>query len=534
MTKDTSRIILFLILGFQAVALIFLNLTQLPYHLGHDTTVYIFQTIASWQQKKLLLDDWMYQTTFGLDSPVPLAALLYGIFRDVFIAYGLANIILTGAFSFVLMKLMKRFELSLETKLVLLNLALGLHFANYYMVFNSLEYGSVMFIDNGAYIIKTIIALLVLICSIDLMNGKAGKAYLTVTAVLVMVSCISSGFWILVTSVLPIIVWRVGDIAREKSFKPFKTDKTLHYSILLAVLSVVGQFLMVVIFHHPTIDSAMKMITLQDFWNNVGNVFMGYFEVAGALGAKNGQLLSIEGIAMVTLFIVACTALFSLIYVMRDKELLSDRAVQVVMATVIENFILFFICSAKWGALVYEVRYLILIYLISLITMGLLFERKIYKIYSRDALIILASLGILITFASSVIVYMRDNDRARVDRCNAFIAAVDSTDAKIVYSFGEEVFCDSRDMRCFDTDHVYKSVVNTGAGHLIYHFGDSSYLDHPGDYNGPVVFIYHDDDEAQYIPDHILEEGTEILEYNGCHVLYLEHNVDDFYADYII
>ena len=98
MTKRTSRLILYMILGFQAVALIYLNLTQLSTHLSQDTTVYIFQTITSWQQKKLILDDWMYQTTFGLDSPVPLATLFYGICKDVFIAYGLTNIIFTGAF----------------------------------------------------------------------------------------------------------------------------------------------------------------------------------------------------------------------------------------------------------------------------------------------------------------------------------------------------------------------------------------------------------------------------------------------------
>ena len=32
----------------------------------------------------------------------------------------------------------------------------------------------------------------------------------------------------------------------------------------------------------------------------------------------------------------------------------------------------------------------------------------------------------------------------------------------------------------------------------------------------------------------ILEEGTEILEYEGCHVLYLEHNISDFYSEYSI
>lgn len=535
MTKRTSRLILFMILGFQAVALIYLNLTQLSTHLSQDTTVYIFQTITSWQQKKLILDDWMYQTTFGLDSPVPLATLFYGICKDVFIAYGLTNIIFTGAFVFVFYKLLNRFELSLETKLVLLNLSLGLHFADYYMVTSSLEYGSVMFVDNAAYVIKTMISLLVLICSIDLIRGKVNKAYLIVTAALVMVSCISSGFWILVTSVLPIMIWRVGDLAREKTFKPFAKDKTLLYSILLAFLSVIGQFLMVVVFHHPTIDSAMKMVTLLNFWKNAGSVILGYYEVAGALGPVDGYVLSLEGIAMVILFIVASIALFSLIYVMRDKEQRADRATQVIMATVIENFILFFICAAKWGALVYEVRYLIVIYLISLITLGILFEKQIYKIYDKNALIALASLGIVISFASSVVIYLRYDDVERVDRCKAFISAVETTDAKVVYSFGEGVYIDSRVIRCFDTDHVYKTVSDTGGGLILYHFGDTSYLDNPADYDGPVVFIYHDDEEAELIPEHILEEGTEIMTYDdGYHVLYLEHNISDFYSEYSI
>lgn len=534
MTKRTSRLILFIALGFQAVALIYLNLTQLATHMGHDTTVYYFQTIASWQQKKLLLDDWMYQTTFGLDSPVPLAALLYGIIKDVFIAYGLTNIILTGVFSFVFWKLMNRFELSFETKLVLLNLSLGLHFAGYYMVYNSLEYGSVMFIDNAAYVIKTLIALLVLICSIDLMNGNINKAYLIVTAALVMLSGISSGFWILVTSVVPIIVWRIGCDAMEKDFKVFKKDKALIYNMVLAVISVFGQFLMVVCFNHPTIDSAMKMIKIQDFWSNLGNIIMGYFEVAGALGPAERQLLSYDGITMVILFIVASIALFSLIYVMRDKEQRANIGIQVLMATVIENIFLFSVCSAKWGAFIYEVRYLILMYLISLITLGILFEKKIYKIYSKEILILLATLGIIISSVGSIAVYLRYDDKARVERCRAFIDTVNATDAKVVYSFGEEIFCDSRDMRVFDQGHVYKSVVDTGAGYLIYHFGDSSYLDKPGEYTGPVIFIYHDDEEAESIPEHILEEGTEIFTYEDCHVLYLEHNVDDFYAEYII
>ncbi len=534
MSKRSIRLILYVILGFQAVMLIYLNLTQLSVHLGHDTTVYLFQTITSWQQKKLLLDNWMYQTTFGIDSPVPLATLIYGIVKDVFIAYGLANVILTGIFAFLLWKLMVRFELSVETKLVLMNLSLGLHFGGYYMVFNSLDYGSVMFVDNGAYIVKTIIALLVMISSIDLLNGRSDKIVLGITAALVLVSGISSGFWILVTSVVPIIIWRIGYDAMSKSFKAFKEDKTLIFNIVLALLSALGQFLMVVCFDHPTIDSAMKMVKLQDFWSNLGSVLMGYMEVSGALCPADRQLLSFDGIAMLILFIVAVLALFSFIFVMRDKESLKNKSVQVMMATVIENFFLFTVCSAKWGSLIYEVRYLILLYLMSLIALGIFFERKMYKIYNEEVLALLASAGIIISSVNSFVVYMRTSDDVRVDRCHDLIDVIGSTDAKIVYNFGKVMLVDCREMRVLDTDHVYKLVVDAGMGHMVYHFGDTTYLDDPAEYSGPVIFIYHDS-ETEDIPEHIFDDSTEI--YNtedGYHVLYLDHNIDDFYSEYIM
>ena len=105
------------------------------------------------------------------------------------------------------------------------------------------------------------------------------------------------------------------------------------------------------------------MVKLQDFWSNLGSVLMGYMEVSGALCPADRQLLSFDGIAMLILFIVAILALFSFIFVMRDKESLADKSVQAMMAVVIENFFLFTVCSAKWGSLIYEVRYLILLYL---------------------------------------------------------------------------------------------------------------------------------------------------------------------------
>ncbi|MBO4242954.1 MAG: hypothetical protein J5883_06720, partial [Clostridiales bacterium] len=81
MNKEKKIGIYFLIgvLALESFFIVFFNLTQLQYHLGHDTSVYLFQTIESWRQKSLLLEQWEYQTTFAIDSPVILAVFFYGI-----------------------------------------------------------------------------------------------------------------------------------------------------------------------------------------------------------------------------------------------------------------------------------------------------------------------------------------------------------------------------------------------------------------------------------------------------------------------
>ena len=65
----------------QIGALAVFNLTRLPYESNYDSSV-LMQIVEMWRQKRILLKDWAYQTTLGIDSPVLLGALFYGITKE--------------------------------------------------------------------------------------------------------------------------------------------------------------------------------------------------------------------------------------------------------------------------------------------------------------------------------------------------------------------------------------------------------------------------------------------------------------------
>lgn len=77
----------------QLLVLVYFNLTHLKYIVDYDGSVPVAQAMEIWKQKRIFIHDWGYQTTMGLDSPVLLAALLYGVTGNGCLAYGMANII---------------------------------------------------------------------------------------------------------------------------------------------------------------------------------------------------------------------------------------------------------------------------------------------------------------------------------------------------------------------------------------------------------------------------------------------------------
>ena len=96
--KITPKGILFIFMLFvivvQSAIIIYSNLFELEHHLGFDASSAYLQAVEIWRCKSLVPSTFALTTTLGLDSPTPLAALFYGITGNIFLGFGIANIIL--------------------------------------------------------------------------------------------------------------------------------------------------------------------------------------------------------------------------------------------------------------------------------------------------------------------------------------------------------------------------------------------------------------------------------------------------------
>ncbi len=64
------------------------------YHIGYDASSFYLRAYEIWRQGRVFNpQDFVHQTNFFFDCPAPIAAFFMRFFNDVFLSYGLANIV---------------------------------------------------------------------------------------------------------------------------------------------------------------------------------------------------------------------------------------------------------------------------------------------------------------------------------------------------------------------------------------------------------------------------------------------------------
>ena len=156
--KITPKGILFIFMLFvivvQSAIIIYSNLFELEHHLGFDASSAYLQAVEIWRCKSLVPSTFALTTTLGLDSPTPLAALFYGITGNIFLGFGIANIILDVVIAVIFYNLLKEFKLSA------FEIALGFIFllcpfmTPDHFIDNNLSYFAMVLGEQGSYSVK--------------------------------------------------------------------------------------------------------------------------------------------------------------------------------------------------------------------------------------------------------------------------------------------------------------------------------------------------------------------------------------------
>ena len=200
-------IIMWICVICQLIVTLYFNIFEAEMHIGLDSSWEYLKVIVAGQHNSIYPSEFLNETTQPEFERLLLVVPLYKIFGNVFIAYGIANLIVSIICMFLLNKISCSLNMELSQRLIVLNLFLCPFLSNGFNKENDLGYFSCI---NGFTPYQNIlsVAFLLLIYFV-VYEGEKKNAYIigVLTAICMCYVCVSKGLGMLVWAGVPILVY---------------------------------------------------------------------------------------------------------------------------------------------------------------------------------------------------------------------------------------------------------------------------------------------------------------------------------------
>ncbi|MBQ9437766.1 MAG: hypothetical protein IJU50_05490, partial [Lachnospiraceae bacterium] len=322
-TKEGKyRIPLFFLMGVFVVQLLFLgymNLFAPDKILNFDGANAMLHGIEIWKNKALFLPGWHDTTQLEFDMAAFLAAPLYGITKNIFLSYGIANIVFAALYVWVVLDLFKNFGKSLFHALI----ALVLIFTPYCI--GMIDYYSMMFFQAAFYVMRVLIPLLTLNLLVKKKERRRAPDTICLLALLCVfsfVSGLSCGIYVLVSAFAPIFVvlclevLLAGDFRQVEKWQGIVMGLGIGFSLLGIILIRIAGY--------AGLDNQMQLVNYQDMTSNVHAVILSFFMVLDAFPSANTPVLSLAGIVYLLKALVALALLA--VFIIRLQTLFKTQS----------------------------------------------------------------------------------------------------------------------------------------------------------------------------------------------------------------
>ena len=133
--KSKIEIIAGIILVLQIAVLCYFNLTHIIYIQDDDVAKLFRHTMEMWDERTLFIPNWSYITTGEQDCAALLAIPFYALTRNIYLAFGLSNIVNIFVYVYIINRLLKSVGVSETLRLYnhsFLVLFLLLYIMNFY------------------------------------------------------------------------------------------------------------------------------------------------------------------------------------------------------------------------------------------------------------------------------------------------------------------------------------------------------------------------------------------------------------------
>ena len=351
----------------QIGALAVFNLTRLPYESNYDSSCAYAQIVEMWRQKRILLKDWAYQTTLGIDSPVLLGALFYGITKNAFTAFGLANIVTVIVYACLFYDILKQADVKKNMRLLAVLFLLTPYSTG------QLGYMPMLFTSAGSYAYKLLVPLLLIDILVRMHKGQEIKKYwylILFATFFVFDTAVSSGEYILLCAVLPLIGYEILHVLIGNDIKQI-FNKRLGFLILESAIYVVGIKVGRRTGIIESVGSQMMLTKAKHFPSVIAKCLTGIFQLFGGIpDYEDIPVTQTYGMMYLFRFFLAAVILASWIYLLKHLKENEKYKELVGMITCIfaVNLIVLIFANVTYATKTFEYRY----HLISMIPMILL------------------------------------------------------------------------------------------------------------------------------------------------------------------
>lgn len=489
-----TLILLFIIIAIETSIIIYSNIIEIKFHLGYDASGAYLQAVEVWRCKSLVPDTYKMITTLGIDSPVPIAALLYGITNNIFLSYGITNLILDILITFLLVLLLKEFNVDLPSILLGIILLLCPFMTPDHYTDNNLSYYAMVLGEQGSYSIKVIAMLCLLLTIMKLEHNKSCYFSMFAAIFLNIITSISSGIYIAITILVPCFIYYLVKIIYKNSIIELK-NKGFLFIITQLILSFILKQLSTMFFSFESKESSLMLTGIYQFWKNLGSVIMGYFQFFSAISINTTtSIFSIRGILQLVsisiiliLFILFITSIKQGISNIKKRK--TDFSFLLPHIIIFTNIAVFIFSYTLYDNLFFEYRYFIIIYLMQIIICCTAIKK-----FSSIAIIknmILCLFPFLLLVETLLTFNLYHKDTIDNETINAIIKDIDSLDIPVAYVWGNsyvQMSIECRNLRVMDLNVVYKTMTN-GSYKEPCHYGEYNYFEENSEWNGRTALI---------------------------------------------
>ena len=492
--------IFILMFAAQFIALVYFNITQLKYHLGYDISSNYLRAIEMVKQHKLLPDHWAYTTARTVISTTAVAALFYGLINDIYVAFGLANLLIMIVTLAVLWKILSMLKFSYVTRFAGLNFYLCPFITTEYNNACDLGYASNMLLGAGFY---SMIILMILLCMLHLLVrrktifptvcGALLSALLTVMAV-------TSGLFVWSTFLVAGLLYYIV-IAIWRNDKSYLKHYNFQFYLWNSFFSLAAKLVAGNIFNFKTHDSKLTFITAGNFFDNIGNIFEGFIQFLGGLPySEYVPAMGKTGICYMMGWIVIGMFFLAAVWAVRYANKEKDHWRNFLLFILLENIGLFSVCKVTYGAEIFENRYL-LVMLFSILCILLSYLDFLRNNQAMRTVFAGAFLmAILVLDVSGDDKYL--NTKNDYQYLNQVVAALEEFPVPVVYAYGSDVFNDVRNLRVIDQSKIYKTIARYN---YYAPWGDYTYYQDNYEYHGENCLITTEEDFKR-LPDFIKKD----------------------------